>query len=132
MGPLHALSQAVDMEKDVTRRIKNIIDYCSAAEDHHAADWLTADFMEEQLRGQPLWWVTTTPSGVWSRSSPPWPTGCSTTSSKHKIRALATEREYPQPPPSMHLKTHKKKPKKRENQQQQQQQHNQMKLIEPY
>jgi len=51
-SPLHALSQAVDMEKDVTRRIKNIIDYCSAAEDHHAADWLTADFMEEQLRGQ--------------------------------------------------------------------------------
>merc|ERR1711946_61445 len=49
---LAPLSQAVDMEKDVTRRIKNIIDYCSAAEDHHAADWLTADFMEEQLRGQ--------------------------------------------------------------------------------
>lgn len=51
-SPLDALSQAVDMEKQVTQRIKRIIDYCSAAEDHHVADWLTADFMEEQLRGQ--------------------------------------------------------------------------------
>jgi len=51
-SPLEALKQALDMEKDVTRRIKSIIDYCSAAEDHHLADWLTADFMDEQLRGQ--------------------------------------------------------------------------------
>ena len=36
-SPLEALKQALDMEKDVTRRIKSIIDYCSAAEDHHVS-----------------------------------------------------------------------------------------------
>lgn len=51
-SPLSALRQALYMEKEVTRHIKGIIDYCADAEDHHLADYLTADFMEEQLQGQ--------------------------------------------------------------------------------
>jgi ferritin heavy chain len=51
-SPLSALRQALKMEKDVTDSIKKIIDYCADAEDHQLADYLTADFMEEQLNGQ--------------------------------------------------------------------------------
>ena len=40
------------MEKEVTESIKRIIDYCGDADDHHMADWLTGEFMEEQLTGQ--------------------------------------------------------------------------------
>jgi len=50
--PVSALRQALVMEKDVTESIKKIIDYCADAEDHHLADYLTTDFMDEQLRGQ--------------------------------------------------------------------------------
>ncbi|XP_057367302.1 ferritin heavy chain-like [Daphnia carinata] len=49
---LSALRQALKMEKDVTDSIKKIIDYCADAEDHQLADYLTGDFMEEQLKGQ--------------------------------------------------------------------------------
>lgn len=49
---LSALRQALKMEKDVTESIKKIIDYCADAEDHQLADYLTGDFMEEQLKGQ--------------------------------------------------------------------------------
>ena len=44
-SPLDALSQAVDMEKQVTQRIKRIIDYCSAAEDHHVSFLLILLFL---------------------------------------------------------------------------------------
>merc|ERR1712137_1437607 len=50
--PLAALRQALDMEKQVTQFIKEIIDECADAEDHHLADYLTGEFMEEQLQGQ--------------------------------------------------------------------------------
>ena len=71
-----ALRQALTMEKTVTEHIKKIIDYCADAEDHHVraasiipsagwlalnphpllssaqlADYLTGEFMEEQLKG---------------------------------------------------------------------------------
>jgi len=48
---LSALRQALQMEKAVTESIKKIIDYCSDAEDHHLADYLTTEFMDEQLKG---------------------------------------------------------------------------------
>merc|ERR1712142_1391221 len=42
------------MEKDVTGRMKDMIDICSTAgkDDPHAADWLTGTWLEEQLNGQ--------------------------------------------------------------------------------
>ena len=42
------------MEKDVSARMKMMIDSCSQerAEDYHAADWLTGTWLEEQLTGQ--------------------------------------------------------------------------------
>jgi len=50
-GSLSALRQALQMEKAVTESIKKIIDYCADAEDHHLADYLTTEFMDEQLKG---------------------------------------------------------------------------------
>ena len=45
---------ALKMEKDVTARMKEMIDVCSAEaqEDHHVGDWLSGDWLEEQLQGQ--------------------------------------------------------------------------------
>ena len=42
------------MEKDVSARMKAMIDSCSqeGGEDYHAADWLTGTWLEEQLTGQ--------------------------------------------------------------------------------
>ena len=49
-----ALRLALKMEKDVSARMKAMIDVCSQAgeEDYHAADWLTGAWLEEQLTGQ--------------------------------------------------------------------------------
>jgi len=46
-----ALDLALKMEKDVTARMKTMIDICSA-EDPHAGDWLTGTWLEEQYQGQ--------------------------------------------------------------------------------
>ena len=45
---------ALKMEKDVSARMKEMIDACSSAgsEDFHAADWLTGTWLEEQMVGQ--------------------------------------------------------------------------------
>ena len=45
---------ALKMEKDVSARMKLMIDECSGAksEDYHAADWLTGTWLEEQMEGQ--------------------------------------------------------------------------------
>ena len=42
------------MEKDVSARMKEMVDICSqeGREDYHAADWLTGTWLEEQLTGQ--------------------------------------------------------------------------------
>ena len=48
---LKALDLALKMEKDVTARMKTMIDICSA-EDPHAGDWLTGTWLEEQYQGQ--------------------------------------------------------------------------------
>ena len=49
-----ALKLALKMEKDVSARMKAMIDSCSqeGGEDYHAADWLTGTWLEEQLTGQ--------------------------------------------------------------------------------
>merc|ERR1711936_33361 len=49
-----ALRLALKMEKDVSARMKEMIDVCSSAgsEDYHAADWLTGTWLEEQMEGQ--------------------------------------------------------------------------------
>jgi len=49
-----ALRLALKMEKDVSARMKAMIDSCSqeGGEDYHAADWLTGTWLEEQLTGQ--------------------------------------------------------------------------------
>merc|ERR1712117_849037 len=49
-----ALRMALKMEKDVSARMKLMIDECSVAksEDYHAADWLTGTWLEEQMEGQ--------------------------------------------------------------------------------
>ena len=51
---LQALSLALEMEKEVTARMKLMIDVCSeaGAEDYHAGDWLTGTWLEEQYQGQ--------------------------------------------------------------------------------
>jgi len=46
---LEALRDALRIEKDVTRRFTNMIAACET--DWHAADWLTAEMLEEQHRG---------------------------------------------------------------------------------
>ena len=45
---------ALKMEKDVTARMKLMIEVCSQEDvtDHHAGDWLAGDWLEEQLQGQ--------------------------------------------------------------------------------
>jgi len=49
-----ALRLALKMEKDVSAKMKEMIDICSleGGEDYHAADWLTGTWLEEQLTGQ--------------------------------------------------------------------------------
>ena len=49
-----ALMLALEMEKEVTARMKLMIDVCSeaGAEDYHAGDWLTGTWLEEQYQGQ--------------------------------------------------------------------------------
>ena len=51
---LQALMLALEMEKEVTARMKLMIDVCSeaGAEDYHAGDWLTGTWLEEQYQGQ--------------------------------------------------------------------------------
>ena len=47
-----ALTMALKMEKDVTGRMKDMIDICSTAgkDDPHAADWLTGkDLLQSDL-----------------------------------------------------------------------------------
>merc|ERR1712105_435830 len=53
-GVGEALTMALKMEKDVTGRMKEMIDVCTTAEadDPHAVDWLTGIWLEEQLAGQ--------------------------------------------------------------------------------
>jgi len=53
-GVGEALTMALKMEKDVTGRMKDMIDACSTSgrDDPHAADWLTGTWLEEQLSGQ--------------------------------------------------------------------------------
>jgi len=53
-GVAEALTMALKMEKDVTGRMKEMIDTCSLAgqDDPHAVDWLTGTWLEEQLNGQ--------------------------------------------------------------------------------
>merc|ERR1711973_295505 len=45
-----ALRDALEMEKVVTGAMKAMIDQCS--DDDFSADWLTGDWLDEQLRGQ--------------------------------------------------------------------------------
>ncbi len=49
-----ALRDALDMEKSVTASIKALVEACDSDElsDFHAADWLSGDWLEEQLQGQ--------------------------------------------------------------------------------
>jgi len=49
-----ALRHALDMEKAVSKSMKQMIDLCSQGgeDDPHAADWLTGTWLEEQLNGQ--------------------------------------------------------------------------------
>merc|ERR1711887_457265 len=49
-----ALRLALKMEKDVSAKMKEMIDVCSTPgqDDPHAADWLTGNWLEEQLQGQ--------------------------------------------------------------------------------
>jgi len=49
-----ALDLALKMEKDVTARMKLMIDVCSemGQDDPHAEDWLAGEWLEEQLQGQ--------------------------------------------------------------------------------
>merc|ERR1711970_395056 len=49
-----ALRLALKMEKDVSAQMKVMIDVCSTPgqDDPHAADWLTGNWLEEQLQGQ--------------------------------------------------------------------------------
>merc|ERR1712025_771582 len=53
-GVEEALQMALTMEKNVTARMKLMIDICSESgiEDHHAGDWLAGVWMEEQVQGQ--------------------------------------------------------------------------------
>jgi len=53
-GVAEALQMSLQMEKDVSGRMKDMIDACSQAgsDDPHAADWLTGTWLEEQLTGQ--------------------------------------------------------------------------------
>merc|ERR1719341_2512840 len=53
-GVEEALQMALKMEKDVTGKMKEMIDMCNTAgqDDPHAADWLTGTWLEEQLHGQ--------------------------------------------------------------------------------
>merc|ERR1711890_109526 len=53
-GVGEALEMALEMEKEVTGRMKEMIDICSEAgrDDPAAADWLTGTWMEEQHQGQ--------------------------------------------------------------------------------
>ena len=53
-GVGEALTMALKMEKDVTARMKTMIDACTTVggDDPHAADWLTGTRLEEQLTGQ--------------------------------------------------------------------------------
>jgi len=46
-----ALRHALIMEKEVTSEIKKLIDVCEK-EDYFSADWLTGEWLDEQLRGQ--------------------------------------------------------------------------------
>jgi len=46
-----ALRDALAMEKKVTAAIKKLIDVCEK-EDFFSADWLTGEWLDEQLRGQ--------------------------------------------------------------------------------
>jgi len=46
-----ALRDALAMEKKVTSAIKKLIDVCEK-EDYFSADWLTGEWLDEQLRGQ--------------------------------------------------------------------------------
>ena len=45
---------ALKMEKDVSGKMKEMIDICITAgqDDPHAADWLTGTWLEEQMQGQ--------------------------------------------------------------------------------
>ena len=49
-----ALRDALSMEKAVSASMKQMIDVCDGDEghDYHAADWLTGNWLEEQLNGQ--------------------------------------------------------------------------------
>eukprot|EP00091_Calanus_sinicus_P017738 TRINITY_DN3842_c0_g1_i1.p1 TRINITY_DN3842_c0_g1~~TRINITY_DN3842_c0_g1_i1.p1 ORF type:complete len:211 (+),score=89.05 TRINITY_DN3842_c0_g1_i1:148-780(+) len=53
-GVDEALKMALKMEKDVSGKMKEMIDICSTAgqDDPHAADWLTGTWLEEQMQGQ--------------------------------------------------------------------------------
>merc|ERR1712133_168220 len=53
-GVGEALEMALDMEKEVTGKMKGMIDTCSKAgkDDPAAADWITGTWMEEQHKGQ--------------------------------------------------------------------------------
>merc|ERR1711970_143944 len=52
-GVDEALRMALKMEKDVTGKMKEMIDVCSKTgqDDPHAGDWLTGTWLEEQLQG---------------------------------------------------------------------------------
>ena len=51
---VQALTLALKMEKDVSAKMKEMIDVCSTEgqDDPHAADWLTGTWLEEQMQGQ--------------------------------------------------------------------------------
>lgn len=46
---LEALTDALNIEKAVTRHINNMVNACEG--DWHAADWLTAEMLDEQHKG---------------------------------------------------------------------------------
>ena len=47
-----ALRDALHMEKEVSKSIKDLITICENSEDYYSADWLTGQILDEQLKGQ--------------------------------------------------------------------------------
>ncbi|XP_076652746.1 ferritin 1 heavy chain [Halictus rubicundus] len=47
-----ALQKALELEKNVTNSIHDIIKTCEEVKDYHLADYLTTDFLDEQYKGQ--------------------------------------------------------------------------------
>lgn len=47
----HSLHAALKLEKEFTKHIHEITKVCDSGDDFHAADWLTTQLLDEQLKG---------------------------------------------------------------------------------